>query len=525
MLGTRCLPASLPAYIGLFLCSSLAGCGAIPDLTESTTVEQTLPKTFAFGRQDEARSPRSQSAQPEQDLGTPAFWASFGAPELADLIVRADARNQTIAVAVARFRQARAQVEQAYAGEFPSGGVAFQKTLARPSGSSAGINQVLPVQASYQAGLNASYQIDFWGKAAATYAAAEHQSEASAFDLKAARLSIAVSVANTLFQIVSLRDQIQSAQQNVLLARKVEDNLKRLVDAGSATEIDLAQQETVLAQQQGSIPTLRRNLERAEISLAVLLGEVPGSVRVKTASLGRLRLPVVARGMPAELLRRRPDLMAAEERLLASAANVTVARAAMLPNFTLTGQAGYQSPFLKTLFSPSSAVYQLVEGVTVPLFDQPRLAAELSQAGAARDELIATYRQALLTSLSDVETSLVALRTTAEEEAIAGTAVASSRRAYDLSREQLAAGAVDITTMLATQRDYFSALQNQQAIRLSRFQATMSLYSAIGGGWSPADRARPLGVRIVDLPPADQTASSVPPQTKMTESCARQTAC
>jgi outer membrane protein TolC len=241
-------------------------------------------------------------------------------------------------------------------------------------------------------------------------------------------------------------------------------------------------------QQQSTIPALVRAGEQSEIALAVLLGLPPGAIRVHAYGLAALTIPALAPGIPTDLLRRRPDLRQAEEQVLAAAESVTQAKAAMLPSITLTPQYGYQSPLLQTLFLPQSNIYQVIGGVTQPLFDAVRLAAVLRQNDQRREELVATYRKAILSSLGDVESALVALRTTAREETILRAAAAEARRAYDLTAEQMAAGQIDINTLLNTQRTYFDTINNVEQIRLARFQAAVAMYQAIGGGWSPDEQ-------------------------------------
>jgi NodT family efflux transporter outer membrane factor (OMF) lipoprotein len=481
--------------IGLIM-FNLLGCNLLQTPPGTAELASSLPERFVYGAAvgDAGRAPPA------------TFWMRFRSPELAALIITAEQGSQDIAAAIARVGQAQALAEQAATLLWPTGNAQWTSTEFRLSGSAAGLSAPLPPRTLHQFVFNAAYELDFWGKNAATLRSAEHAALASSYDLDAVRLSVTAAAALTYLNVLSARDQLRLVGQNVQISEKVEANVRLRVDAGAATQSDLAQQHTVVLQQRSAIPALRRAAEQSEIALAVLLGVPPGAVRVRAGGLAALSIPALASGIPTELLRRRPDLRRAEEQLLAAAESVTQAKAAMLPSITLTPQYGYQSPLLQTLFLPQSNIYQVIGGITQPLFDAVRLAAVLKQNDQRREELVAGYRKAILSSLGDVESALVALRTTAREEAILRAAAAEARRAYDLAAEQMAAGQVDINTLLNTQRTYFNAVTGVEQIRLTRFQAAIALYQALGGGWSADDQreARTAALRQDSCREADQ---------------------
>jgi outer membrane protein, multidrug efflux system len=217
----------------------------------------------------------------------------------------------------------------------------------------------------------------------------------------------------------------------------------------------------------------------------VLMGITPEHVRIRGGSLRAIAIPRVTPGLPSELITQRPDIREAEAHLAAANANVANARAQLLPSFTLTGEGGYQSAVLKTLFEPQSAFYNLAAGVTQPIFQGGRLLGNLDLQKGAQDELLQNYRKAVLTAFGDVETALNAVRQTTEAERLEARVVVSSRRAFDISEQRLREGTVDLVTVLNTQQTLYQALDALAQARLARLQAIVSLYQALGGGWLP----------------------------------------
>jgi len=203
----------------------------------------------------------------------------------------------------------------------------------------------------------------------------------------------------------------------------------------------------------------------------------------------------VTPGLPSELLTQRPDIREAEAQLAAADANVYAARAAFLPSIQLTGQGGFESNALKTLFSPQSAFYSVAASLTQPIFDGFRLKGLLNQAQGRQEELLQLYRKAVISAFSDVEVALVGIQQLAERERREREVVESSRRAFDLSETRLREGTIDLITLLNTQQTLFQALDTLVTVRLARFQAIVSLYQALGGGWPATPEELSVGVR------------------------------
>jgi outer membrane protein TolC len=196
-----------------------------------------------------------------------------------------------------------------------------------------------------------------------------------------------------------------------------------------------------------------------------------------------LSLPHIAPGLPSEVILQRPDVQNAESTLASAHANLISARAAFFPNITLTGEGGFESTALKSLFNPASGLYSVAANLTQPIFDAGLLQAQFDQKKGLQDEYLADYKKAIITAFSDVEKALIALRDLAQEEALLRESLRASQRAYDLSVDQLNAGTLDIVTLLQTQQTLFTTRDTLSQVHLSRLQASISLYQAIGGGW------------------------------------------
>jgi multidrug efflux system outer membrane protein len=243
----------------------------------------------------------------------------------------------------------------------------------------------------------------------------------------------------------------------------------------------------VVATQRAVIPTIELLIGQNRNTLAVLIGRAPEHANIRGGSLNRLAYPRVTPGLPSELLTRRPDLRQAESFLAAADANVYAARAAMLPSIQLTGNGGFQSNALRTLFNPESAFYSLAAGVAQPVFDGFRLKGLLNVQQGRQEELLQLYRRTVISAFADVENALIAVQQLAERERRQLEVVASSRRAFDLSETRLREGTIDLVTLLNTQQTLFQAQDLLVQIRFARFQAVVSLFQALGGGWQPSE--------------------------------------
>ncbi len=428
---------------------------------------------------------RAAAGKPHAALPAPDWWRGFRSRELTSLVERAQRANLDIAAAVARIEQADAQTRISGAPLLPL--IEFDGTAQRARAGGAESNR-------FSAVLNASYEIDFWGKNRALLRAAEFNAIASRFDREVIVLSTVATVINTYFQVLAAQDRLRIARDNVSGATRILKVYEERIAVGTATGLDIAQQQSLLAQQRASIPPLDQQLRQNIATLAFLLGEPPARLTVRGGSLNAINPQRVSPGLPSDLLLQRPDIREAEAQLASANANVESARAALFPSIALTGQGGFVSAALNTLFVPASAVYTVAGSLSQPLFDGFRLLSQLDLQKGRRTELLQLYRRAIISGFADVERALIAVRDLAEQERLQAEAVATARRAYELSETQLRAGTIDITTVLNTQRTLFSEQDALVVVRLTRLQAIVSLFQAVGGGWVlPEDLANDRG--------------------------------
>nr|WP_246504146.1 efflux transporter outer membrane subunit [Plastoroseomonas arctica] len=445
----------------------LGGCALTTERTESGI---TPPAEYVMAG---AAGPRSDD---------PAWWRGFGAPTLDRLMGQAMVANQDIAIAVARLRQADAFTRITGAALLPivdaDGSVQRQRnTNFNPGSSGQGTN-------AFGASLSASWEIDFWGRLQARLDSARSSAIANAYNIGAVTLSTQSSVANGYFAYLGAIARLAIQRENLAAAENILGILRQRLDAGTATGLDVAQQEVVVAQVRATAPPLQQSAEQNSFALATLSGGLPELLSTDGPPLRALRVPTIVPGLPSEMLLRRPDVRLAEATLAASNADVTAARAALFPRITLTGSGGIQSLALETLLRPGSVLYNLAAGITQPIFDGGSLRAQVEQARGVQEENLASYRRSILAALQDTETNLSALRRTTELVRLQEAREAAARRAFEIADAQLRAGTIDLLTVLNTQSTLFTARDALAVAVIQRLQAAASLFTALGGGWS-----------------------------------------
>ena len=316
----------------------------------------------------------------EAALPTLDWWRGFHSKELTELIEEARAANLDIAAAVAQIEQADAQSRVAGAPLLP--GITFNgaATRSRPSqstGNSGGSGSGASEFNNLNGSLSASYEIDFWGKNRSALRAAEENAVASRYNREVVGLATVVSVANTYFQVLAAQDRLRIARENVASATRILNLIKQQFSAGTASDLNVAQQESLVNTQRAAVPPLVQTLRQSEAALALLIARPPERVAIRGGGMRGVAIPRVTPGLPSELLAQRPDIRQAEANLAAADANVVNARAQLLPSITLTGEGGYQSAVLKTLLRPESAFYTLTAGLTQPIFEGGKLLGNL----------------------------------------------------------------------------------------------------------------------------------------------------
>jgi NodT family efflux transporter outer membrane factor (OMF) lipoprotein len=439
-------------------------------------------------RPDSGVQPPAAWQSPHTDSvirNNPQWWTQFGSPQLDRLIADARVGSFDLAAAVARVRQAQATTVITGGSLLPevkAGINANRQKLMRGNGYSqldaSSSNDAVDY---FDANLSASYELDFWGGQRATRDSAQANLRASEFDQATVELTLLSGVANSYAQTLSLVEQSRIAELNLTNAMDVLKLVQTRYDSGSATALELAQQKSLVAAQQRQLPLVQQQAREARITLAALLGRPVQDLASSQESFDQLQWPTIGAGVPSELLNRRPDIARAEAQLAAAQADVTVARAKMLPSVTLTAELGSGSDrFSDMLRSP---FYNLTAGLVAPIFNNGRLGAERDKASARQDELLKNYRGAIINGFADVEKALSSIRGLDEQRQWQTEELNQAQTAFNIAQSRYQAGAEDLLTVLETQRTLYAAQDLSVQLRLSRVQASIALYKALGGGW------------------------------------------
>jgi len=461
------------AFTALLLGPGLSGC-----ILGSERPELGLDMPAAY-----REAPRSA---PDAAIPALDWWQGFRSSELTALMQAAQVYNLSIAVAVAQIVQADAQVGVSGAALLPSVTGTATAEQGRDAASSA-LGGAVPASTftQYNLGLTASYMVDFWGKNRAALAAAEENASVARYNREVVTLTQIVTVANTYFQILAAQDQLRVARRDLAAAERILDLIKQQFAGGTASQLDLSQQEALVATQRASIPPLEVTLRQNMAALSVLVARAPANFRVKGGSMTQITVPRVTAGLPSELLYQRPDIRQAEAQLASSNFSVEVARAAFFPQIQLTAATGVQSAALASLFGPGAWFYTLTAGLTQPIFDGFLLESQLKQAKGVQLQNLQAYRLAVLSAFANVEEALVALAQTTRQERLQTDVVNASQKAFDVSETQYRGGTVNLLTVLQTEQTLFTAESTLVQVRLSRLLAASSLFQALGGGWTP----------------------------------------
>jgi len=452
------------------LTASLLPLSACALWTDFKLPQAEMPKDW---KGQEAAKPDAKSVWPDVE-----WWKAFHSDALTAQIEQASKENFDIKAAVARVREADAQLRINGAALLPS----INASGAASRDRSAGTTRA-HVANSYNAKLNASYELDFWGKNYAAEESARQLAQASRYDQETVALTASSSVADNYFDILATQERLQVARDNLKSVEELLDAIRKRFAAGIVTALDVAQEENLVATQKAAIPPLELHLQQDMDAQGILLGKLPENVYIKAAKLSDIAIPEITAGIPSELLQRRPDVQNAEAQLASAHADIINARAQFFPSIGLTAQGGYESAALAQLFKPESLLWSLGSSLAQPIFEGGQLSGQLELRKARYDELLQDYRKSALSAFSDVEDALASLRHNDEEEKAQAATVDTARKAYALTQQQFTGGVVDITTVLNTQRALFSAQDALVQARLAHLQAIVGLYKALGGGW------------------------------------------
>lgn len=410
----------------------------------------------------------------------PYWWRGFGDAQLTSLVEQAQVQNRDLAIAAARVTQAEAQSSIQRSALFPefSGGPDYQ------AGGCRGLScRQYAAGKTFGLQFSASYELDFFGLARDNVRAASEQLKAARFAQQSVALTVTTSVARQYLTVLSLRRRVAIANEYIDAINSILEVIRLRVKAGAASHLDLAREQAQLEAVQAQLPSLETLERQALYALAVLLGRPPEGFDISLAELDAVLAPAVGVGVPSDLLLRRPDIAQAEANLASAHANVDAARAAFLPQISLTGSGGFLSTAVGTLLQGSNFGYGYGANLLQTVFDGGRLLGQKDLSEAQQQEFIAAYQSAALNAYSDVETALVQVANTGRSEDHLRREITAAEEAFEISQLQYRQGTADLLNVLQAQQQLFSAQDQLVQIQLANRQAGVHLYEALGGGW------------------------------------------
>jgi len=487
-------------WLGIaWLCLALGGCAVGPNYR---TPALKAPAHWAESQK------QAKAAGALQDV---AWWQNFGDPMLDKLIKEAVQSNLDLQQARARLLQARAGVVVAGAALMPS--VAASGSVTRSQG---GINTSTSSTPSsiataagtiFQAGFDASWELDVFGGTRRSIEAAQATLEASVADLEATRLTLLGDVAKNYIDLRAYQAKRAIIRRNVAAQQQTVEVTRERFKLGLTNYLDVAQAEAQMSTTASDLPTIEASIQQTIHRLSILLGKEPNALKAELTPARPLpqAVGVLNAGLPSELLTRRPDVRQAERQLAAASAEIGVATADLYPKFDLTAALGVQSNTVSKLFDISSGRYwSLAPGVTWNIFDRGKARATVTQKQAVYQEDLAKYRAAFLSALEDVENALAAYYAEHRKHQTLVDAVRADAEAVTLANERYRRGLTNFLAILTSENNLYSAQISLNQSKADLLTDLISLYKALGGGWNASEvrdqrrvEGRPAGTRVL----------------------------
>ena len=478
--GTDLRARLLPAL----LCATVAGCMVGPDYRRP---EVDAPKAFLY-------QPKEATAVADVE-----WWKRFDDPVLDGLIVQALANNKNVKIAAANVEQAAGVLQSTRAPMFPQ--VGYQGNAARArfseSGTTASSTGLSNPTNFYQALAGASWEIDLWGRVRRQTEAAQANLLATDEARRGVILSLVANLATGYLQLRGLDEQLAMAERT----RDTYAESLRLMELrfkyGRVSEMNVEQARARYQAAAAQIPRIRRDIALLEDALSILLGGNPGPIP-RGRSIFAIALPAVPAGVPSELLERRPDLLQAEQQLVAANALIGAAKAQYFPTISLTGALGTASTDLSNLFKGPTRTWSFAGAFVGPIFTAGLVAGQVAQAEAGQKAALLGYQLAIQNAFADVDNALVARQTLAEQVAEQAKLVDALRNYSRLAQALFEGGRAPYSTVLQAEEQLFPAELDWAAARAQLCVSLVSIYKAMGGGWVTAAEklAAPAGGEI-----------------------------
>ena len=468
----RPLIRKLPALV---CCASLlGGCVQGPDYVKPSV---EVPSSYRF---------TSGPVQPDADVVRQEWWTGYGDPHLDALVQEALANNRDLRIASARVDEFAAILAGTKSQALPQVGYDLSGNRARASEEKIP-SFVKPLSTTFSALLTASWEIDLWGRIRRETEAARANLIASEEGRRGVTLTLISSVIIGYVTLLDLDEQLRVSENTAAGRKQSVELFEKRLKAGWVSEFEMSQVRSEYELALASLPPIRQAIAVQEDALSVLVGRNPGPIPRDTAeelqTVHQLKVPA---GLPSELLMRRPDILQAEQQLIASNAQIGVARALFFPRITLTGLFGFASGSLGSLFSGPAHTWSFTGDAAGPIYTGGGLTAAVHQAEARREQSLANYELVIQNAFRDVDDSLVAVQQSAELRDALRLRVTTLQRGVELARLRYENGYSDYLEVLDTERSLFSAELSLASARGDYQRALVNLYRALGGDWTQA---------------------------------------
>ncbi len=422
-------------------------------------------------------------ARPNDGMIRGKWWEMFNDPHLNQLEEQLNVANQSIAVADANFRAARALIKESRSQYYPTVTTSPSITVSRQSAAATHSN-ISPGQRSinYTLPFDATWEPDFWGRIRNTVIASTTEAQATAADLQNVRLSVEAELAFDYYQLRSVDNEKRLLDSTIAAFQQQLELTRIRFQTGIASDEDVAQAETQLATTQAQATDLGIQRAQLEHAIAILTGQPPAMFSLPVAPADA-QPPAIPVGLPSQLLERRPDVAAAERRVAEANADIGVTKAAFYPSLTLSATAGFESTSLATWFTWPARFFSLGPTLSQTLFDKGRRKAATEVAVAQYDATVANYRQTVLTAFQEVEDNLAALRILSQELDQQNAAVASAQRSLSLATERYKSGIDSYLNVITAQTTLLNNQRTAVNLQMQQMTASVELIKALGGGW------------------------------------------
>jgi len=481
-----------------FLLIALSGCTVGPDFQKP---RPAMPNQWHSITEPASLQAAAQPAPHPADVTE--WWKGFADPTLDSLIQRAVQSNQDLRQAESRIRQARAARGVAVADLWPEidstarytqslGSSTSVSTTNTPDGvTTLSVSSGKTARNLFQAGLDASWELDFFGGTRRNIEAAQADVQAAVEDRRDVLVTLLSDVATTYANLRQYQQQIEIARKNLAAQKHTVEITRKRHDAGFVGALDVANASAQAATTESTIPVLESSVRTAIYSLGVLLGREPAAL-YEELSVARPILPTppeIPLGIPSELLRRRPDIRRAESQIHAATARIGVATADLFPKFSITGNFGTSGNDILSLGNLSNRYWSWGPTVTWPIFDAGRIRWNIEIKNAVQEQALLAYEKAVLTALKDVETSLTAYTNELRHSELLSEAMENNRRAQDLAMQLYLAGRTDFLNVLNAQRSLYATEEALARSTNALITDLVALYKALGGGWEKLEGA------------------------------------